>query len=170
MKASNASAPSGSLASSAVSVDASPDPRVDDPVPAAIHAVIDLFATQLAKISFPDIDAAALRRQADELRSEVAAATHARAALDAALATCAARSTALADTARRAVAYAQIYSAAHPERRDLAAALAALSGPAPLAAEPAAAPAKRRGRPPRRTAELFDAAASPDLHAAAEPA
>src|SRR3954470_13574770 len=119
MKASNASAPSGSLA------DASPDPRADDPVPAAIHAVIDLFATQLAKISFPDIDAAALRRQADELRSEVAAATHARAALDAALATCAARSTALADTARRAVAYAQIYSAAHPERRDLATALAA---------------------------------------------
>ena len=168
MKASNASAASGSLASSP-SVDAGLDPGVDDPVPAAVHAVIDVFATQLAKISFPDIDAAALRRQADELRAEAAAVARARAALDAALASCATRSTALADTARRAVAYAQIYSAAHPERRDLATALAALSGPPPLAAEPAA-PAKRRGRPPRRSAELFDAAAEPDALAAADPA
>lgn len=142
---------------------------VDDPVPAAVHAVIDLFATQLAKISFPEIDAAALRRQADELRAEVTAVARARAALDAALASHAARETALADTARRAVAYAQIYSAAHPERRDLAAAIAALSEPTPITAG-ATVQGKRRGRPPRRSAELFDATASAPALADAEPA
>jgi len=133
---------------------------VDDPVPVAVHAVIDLFATQLAKISFPDVDAGALRRQADELRAEAAAVARARAALDVALASHAARAAALGDTARRAVAYAQIYSTAHPERRDLAAAIAALSEPAP-ATTAASVPGKRRGRPPRRSAELFDVSASP---------
>jgi hypothetical protein len=157
MKASNAAATSASLAPSAT--DARSDSLVDDPVPAAIHAVIDLFATQLAKIAFPEIDAATLRRQADELRAEAAAVTRARAALDAALASCGARATALADTARRAVAYAQIYSAAHPERRDLATAIAALSEPAPVTAD-VAVQGKRRGRPPRRSAELFDVPAS----------
>jgi hypothetical protein len=161
MKASNAAA-SASAPAALSTIEPPAEPPADDPVPAAVHAVIDLFATQLAKVAFPDIDAAALRRQADELRASAATVTRARSALDAALASCAACANGLGDTAKRAVAYAQIYSAAHPERRDLAAAIAALSEPAPAASGPVVQ-AKRRGRPPRRSAELFDAAAAPAL-------
>lgn len=134
---------------------------VEDAVPASVQAVIELFASQLAKVSFPDIDASTLKRQADELRSEARAVARAREQLDALLASFAARTSALTDTASRAVAYARIYSEAHPERSALTTALAALSSPAAAAAAPGlTANGKRRGRPPKRSAELFDAASS----------
>ncbi|HET9626219.1 MAG TPA: hypothetical protein VFP84_32880, partial [Kofleriaceae bacterium] len=121
---------------------------VDDPVPANVHAVIDLFADQLAKVAFPEIDAASLRRQADELRGEAKAVARARDQLEAATASFTTRMTALHETAARAVAYARIYSDAHPDRTALAHALAALSA-APVAPAPAApgltANGKRRG-------------------------
>ncbi len=132
----------------------------DDPVPREIHAVIELFATQLAKVAFPEIDAGSLRRQADELRAEAKTVAKAREALDAALATFAGRMAALTDTATRAVAYARIYSEAHPDRPALATAIAALSEPAPPAQVNLTANGMRRGRPPRRSAELFDATAA----------
>jgi len=135
-------------------------PSIEDPVPAEVHAVIELFANQLAKVSFPDIDAGALRRQADELRTEAKAVARAREALDAALAMLDTRRATLTETAKRAVAYARIYSEAHPDRHALAAAIAELSGPRPAAAASLTASGKRRGRPPKRGAELFDAAAS----------
>jgi ABC-type transporter Mla subunit MlaD len=131
----------------------------EDPVPVGVHAVIELFTGPLAKVAFPDVDAATLRRQADEVRGEARAVGRAREALEAALAALAARQAALAGTAARAVAYARIYSDAHPERAALAAAIAELTSvaaprePAPVAGPPA----KRRGRPPKRSAELFDA-------------
>jgi len=136
-------------------------PAVEDPVPVEVHAVIELFASQLAKVSFPDIDAGALRRQADELRTEAKAVARAREALEAALASYAKRKAMLGETATRAVAYARIYSEAHPDRLDLVTALTTLSEP--RTAAPAAAPVtgKRRGRPPRRSAELFDPSAQP---------
>jgi len=131
----------------------------EDPVPAAVLAVIELFANQLAKVTFPEIDAGSLRRQADELRTEAKAVARAREALDAALASLASRRAALDETAGRAVAYARIYSEAHPDRVALASAIAALSEPRPQVAVGLTANGKRRGRPPRRSAELFDAAA-----------
>jgi len=136
-------------------------PAVEDPVPVEVHAVIELFASQLAKVSFPDIDAGALRRQADELRTEAKAVARAREALEAALASCARRKAMLGETATRAIAYARIYSEAHPDRLDLATALTTLSEPRTAAAPAVTATGKRRGRPPRRSAELFDAAAQP---------
>lgn len=145
----------------ASSLPSAPSPSSDDPVPVEVHAVIELYANQLAKVAFPEIDASSLRRQADELRTEAKAVARAREALDAALAAFAARQATLTDTAARAVAYARIYSEAHPDRHALAAAIAALSEPRPVAP---AATGKRRGRPPKRSAELFDAppaAASP---------
>jgi hypothetical protein len=129
-----------------------------DPVPADVRAVIELFSTQLAKVAFPDVDAASLRREADELRAEVSNVARARAALDAAEAVRTRREAALAATAARAMAYARIYSDAHPERQPLASALANLERAAPIEVKP---PGKRRGRPPRRSAELFDAAIVP---------
>ena len=137
----------------------------EDPVPAEVRAVIDLFATQLAKVAFPDLDAASLRREVEELRADAKQVARARDVLEAAQAACDKRRAGLAATAARAVAYARIYSEAHPERQPLAAALAGLENP-PL---PTVAP-KRRGRPPRRSADLFDAAALPPALAHAEPA
>jgi hypothetical protein len=148
------------------SIVASPSPpsatsatSTEDPVPAAVLAVIDLFANQLAKVTFPEIDAASLRRQADELRTEAKAVARAREALEAALGSLASRMAALDETAGRAVAYARIYSEAHPDRLALATAIAALSEPRPPVVAGLTANGKRRGRPPRRSAELFDAAA-----------
>jgi hypothetical protein len=132
----------------------------DDPVPSEVSGVIELFATQLSKVAFPEIDAASLRRAADELRAEARTVARAREALDAALASFAARRVALGETAARAIAYAQIYSQAHPDRTALATAIAALSETRPVAVAAAAAvgaaTGKRRGRPPRRGAELFE--------------
>jgi hypothetical protein len=136
-------------------------PALEDPVPAEVHAVIDLYANQLAKVAFPEIDAGSLRRQADELRTEAKAVARAREALDAARETFATRMAALTETVARAVAYARIYSEAHPERQALAAAIAALSEPAAPAAASSTPSGKRRGRPPKRSAELFDAAGPP---------
>lgn len=134
----------------------------DDPVPGEVSGVIELFATQLSKVAFPEIDAASLRRAADELRTEARAVARAREALDAALASFAARRVALGEIAARAIAYARIYSQAHPDRTALATAIAALSEtkPVAVAAAAGAATGKRRGRPPRRSAELFDPAES----------
>jgi hypothetical protein len=130
-----------------------PEVTVEDPVRAEHRAVIELFGTQLAKVAFPDVDAALLRRQADEVRSEAIAVARARDALEAAHQKLADRSATLGDTVARGLAYARIYADAHPDRHALATAIAELAAPAPTT--PAAAPAKRRGRPPRQSAELF---------------
>ncbi|MCW5808964.1 MAG: hypothetical protein KIT31_41815, partial [Deltaproteobacteria bacterium] len=61
--------------------------------------------------------------------------------------------------AARAVAYARIYSDAHPEREPLAAAIMSLAKPASV--EEPRPLVRRRGRPPKRSAELFDTAGSP---------
>ncbi|HEX8113701.1 MAG TPA: hypothetical protein VF516_38480, partial [Kofleriaceae bacterium] len=50
----------------------------DDPVPSEVSGAIELFATQLSKVSFPEVDAASLRRAADELRAEARAVARAR--------------------------------------------------------------------------------------------
>src|SRR5690348_2726730 len=91
------------------------DAAQPDPISSEIRAVIELFATHLAKVAFPDVDVASLRREAEELRTEAEQVARARAALDAAIASYDRRQAALAETASRAVAYARIYSDAHPE-------------------------------------------------------
>jgi ABC-type transporter Mla subunit MlaD len=130
----------------------------NDPVPVDIRAVIDLFTTHLAKVSFPDVDAASLRKYADELRAAAKNVAAARDALATALAATEDRLATLSDAASRAVRYARIYGEAHPDRHAIVEALGNLT--------PAATPAqastggKRRGRPPKKrdSAELFDAA------------
>ena len=132
-----------------------------DPVPAELRAVIELFSNELAKIAFPDVDAASLKRQAEELRTEAKAVVRAREALEVAAAALATHVAALTQTATRAIAYARIYAEAHPERTALATALAALETSwSPQPSE--VAPGKRRGRPRRQSADLFAAPAEPD--------
>ena len=139
-------------------------PAIDDPVPAEVRAVIDLFANQLAKVAFPDIDAGALRRQADELRTQAKTVAHARETLDAALEAFVTRLSALTATATRAVAYARIYSVAHPDQAGLATALAALSEVVQPATTTATSSGKRRSRAQRRAAELPDASRETPQH------
>lgn len=119
-------------------------------IPDDIRAVIDLFEKQLGKVAFPDIDAAALRRQADELSADAAKVAQARAALEAALLASEARLSALRETARRATAYARVYSEAHPEKAALAEAISAIDTP-----KVPQSPVKKRGRPRKENIELF---------------
>ncbi|MEJ7598330.1 MAG: hypothetical protein WKG01_10505 [Kofleriaceae bacterium] len=128
-----------------------------DPVPADVRAVIDLFTTHLAKVTFPDVDASSLRKHADELRAEAKTVASAREALATAIATTEARLATLSAAATRAIAYARIYGEAHPDRQPIIDALAVLERPA--SHEPTTS-GKRRGRPPkqRENPELFDAA------------
>ncbi len=127
-----------------------------DAVPPEARAVLELFTTELAKVGFPDVDAATLKRQADELRAEAKAVARAQQALDEMSATLAAHAAALAQTAARALAYARIYADAHPDRTGLVTALGALDA---ATVRPPATGAihlpKRRGRPRRQSAELF---------------
>ncbi|CAN5647886.1 hypothetical protein BH11MYX1_BH11MYX1_57470 [soil metagenome] len=130
--------------------------REEDPVPAEARSAIELFASQLAKVSFPDADEVSLRRDVEGLCAEAKLVTRAREALEAAVASLEMRRRALKSSAARAIAYAKIYSEAHPDRVALASALAELANsPAP------SPPAKRRGRPPRRSADLFDTTTLP---------
>ncbi len=127
-----------------------------DPVPADIRAIIDLFVTHLSKVAFPDVDAASLRKQADDLRAEAKTVARARDVLAAAIAATDARLAVLTESATRAIAYARIYGEAQPERQPILAALAMLERPT---ARASTTTTKRRGRPPKQrdTAELFDA-------------
>jgi len=124
-------------------------------LPVDVRAVIDLFATHLAKVAFPDVDAASLRKQADELRAEHVNVERARDALAAAVAVSEARLAKLTESCARAIAYARIYSEANPQRQPIADAIAALTETQEALPTKTG---KRRGRPPRQTAELFDTA------------
>ncbi len=130
-----------------------------DPLPTDVRAVVELFSTQLARVSFPDVDAAKFRQQEEALRTEATMVARAREALVAAEAAFARRLEELVDTTTRALAYARIYADADRSRGSLAAAIAAIASPSPRG-EPSIAP-KRRGRPPKRSAELFDVATAP---------
>jgi hypothetical protein len=121
-------------------------------IPDDVRVVIELFEKQLAKVSFPEVDASVLRRQAEELQAEATKVDKARAALEAALAANDSKLATLRDTAKRAIAYARIYSESHPDRAGLATALAELTAPSSNAA---VLSAKRRGRPRKQEVQLF---------------
>lgn len=130
-----------------------PSPTNEDIVPPELAAVIDLFARELAGVSFPDVGSAELERLAEAVREQGGALDAARLALAAAEELLAERTAALAAASARGLAYARIYAEAHPERSDLGAALTRLARPAPTRE---VEPKKRRGRPPKvRGEDLF---------------
>jgi hypothetical protein len=129
---------------------------IDDVVPSELRAVVDLFQRDLATVTFPDVDAAALQREIDAVRTRTAELERAREALAVAEAALSQRTAALAQLAARGLAYARIYAEADPDREPLARKIAALT--APVAAAPTDAPPRRRGRPPKspeKRAELL---------------
>jgi hypothetical protein len=121
----------------------------DDPVPPEMRAVIDLFLGELSRVSFPDVDAAALQREVEVLRVRATEVIRAREALAVAESALAQRTAVLGELAARGLAYARIYAAAHPERPKLAQTLATLGADEPPAPT-SPTPARRRGRPPRQ--------------------
>jgi len=133
-----------------------------DPVPVDVRAVIDLFTTHLAKVTFPDVDAASLRKLAEDLRAEAKSVARAREALAAAIVASDARLATLTDATSRAIAYARIYGEAQPERQAILDALVTLERPSTSTITVK----KRRGRPPRvrDNAELFDSTPSTETH------
>jgi len=117
-----------------------------DPVPGELRAVLELFATDLRDVAFPGVDAAVLRRHADEVRGRARDVDRARAVLEAALAALDERTRALEAVAGRGLAYARIFAADQPA---LAERLASLGATPPAPAREAPAPtAPRRGRRP----------------------
>lgn len=123
--------------------------RVDleaDLIPPELRVIVELFASELAKVTFPDVDAAALQREVDAVRVRATEVQRARAAVADAEAALAQRMEVLAQLGTRGLAYARIYADAHPDRDALARKLAAIASPAVRAVP---APPPRRGRPPK---------------------
>ena len=127
-----------------------PTPHADldsDTIAPELRVVVELFTRELASVTFPDVDAAALQREVDVVRARAAEVQRARDALAVAESALAQRTAALAQLAARGLAYARIYAEAHPEREPLARTIAALAVPA--AAPSVEPPPRRRGRPPK---------------------
>lgn len=135
-----ASVASASPAAAAAVLGAGPDP-----VPAEQRAIIELFTTELAGVSFPDVDGAILRRQLEELQSQHQEVEKARAALEAAAEGLERRTAELQQLTSRGLAYARIYADAHAEQGGLLAKLARIESREPADAS-AAVVAPRRGR------------------------
>lgn len=138
----------------------------DDPVPAELRAVLELFAAELRGVSFPGVDAARLGQHAEEVRARARDVERAQAALDAALGALGERTSALSALAGRALAYARVYAA---DNAELAARLADLEGgdrPAPAQVR---APLQRRRRKAERPElPLGDVGPAPPDEAAAD--
>ncbi|HVK73237.1 MAG TPA: hypothetical protein VM734_07935 [Kofleriaceae bacterium] len=123
-----------------------------DPVPAELRVVVELFTGELAKVSFPDVDAAVLQREVEVLSTRAREVARARDALALAESALAQRTAALAQLAARGLAYARIYAEAHPDQVELARKLdATVAAAAQRTVGSLATPVapRRRGRPPR---------------------
>lgn len=142
-----------SPAAPAAAAAASTEPLLDG-LPEESRAVVELYSGALASISFPDVDAAVLRRQAEAVAAERRAVEVARAALEAASQGLQRRVEEMKSLASRGLAYARIYAAAHPEHTELAAGLSSIDSrersgkSAPKRDD--GSQAARRGRPPKQ--------------------
>lgn len=142
-----------------------------------LQSLIDLFASELAQVKFPDVDLAVLNEAAAKVREKAEAVARAEAALDVARAALADSQEALLAKGHRALAYARVYA---EEDEALSAKLEAVGLPRPprrlvraeLHAEVTplveSAP-RRRGRPPKAkpSAPLFseESPAEPEVAA-----
>lgn len=123
------------------------EPGTDDPP--ELSAAVQLFDRELATVSFPDVDAASLRKAAQALQARRLDVERATEALRIARAIFAEQAEGLRLLARRGLAYARIYADAHPELGALHAALAQLETRGEPAADSGAAPRRGRRRAPR---------------------
>lgn len=162
------------------------DSNENDSISPALRALLELFATDLSEVRFPDVDTAVLGEAATLVREQAEAVARAQAALDAARQALHESQEALLQKGQRALAYARVFA---EDDAALSEKLEAIHLPRPtrkggkvdgaaVATEPAAtatgseenAP-RRRGRPPKARpavgATLFTEGASPEAIAAA---
>ena len=146
------------------------DVTENDPISPALHSLLDLFASDLKQVKFPDMDASVLQDAATRVRERAEALAKAQAAMEAARLALHESQEALLQRGQRALAYVRVFAEENPE---LSAKLDGISLPraarksartdgAPveaqqLSANDESAP-KRRGRPPKARA-----AAAPSL-------
>ena len=137
------------------------DVTENDPISPALHSLLDLFASDLKQVKFPDMDAAVLQEAAVRVRERAEALARAQAAMEAARLALHESQEALLQRGQRALAYVRVFA---EENAELSARLDGISLPraarksaradgAPaeaqqLAANDESAP-KRRGRPPK---------------------
>lgn len=160
------------------------DSNENDPISPALRALLELFATELAEVRFPDVDGEVLEDAAAGVREKAEAVARAQAALEAARQALHESQDVLLQKGQRALAYARVFS---EDNAELSAKLEGISLPRAtrkgarvegVVAEPVtAAPGseehapKRRGRPPKARpvagASLFADGATPEALAAA---
>ncbi len=156
------------------------DSNENDPISPALRALLELFATELAEVRFPDMNGDVLDAAAEQVREKAEALARAQAALEAARQALQESQEALLQKGQRALAYARVFSEENPE---LSARLDGIQLPRPARkgarADDAASAAqgneenapRRRGRPPKARAaagaSLFADGATPEALAAA---
>ena len=160
------------------------DSNENDPISPALRALLELFATELTEVRFPDVDGEVLDDAAAAVREKAELVAKAQAALDAARLALHESQDVLLQKGQRALAYARVFS---EDNAELSAKLEGINLPRATrksgartegaAAEPVTATPgndenapKRRGRPPKARpaagASLFADGASPEALAA----
>jgi hypothetical protein len=140
---------------------------MSDPVNPAIRSVIELFASDLAAVKFPDMDAAVLTSSAESVVQRTDELSRAEAALDKARLDLTDAQEALLLKSHRALNYAKVFAEddtalaakleaialprapRRPAARDAEPLLTATEAPAEKPSDAPRPPAKRRGRPPK---------------------
>ncbi|MBN9681746.1 MULTISPECIES: hypothetical protein [unclassified Corallococcus] len=146
----------------------------NDSISPALRALLELFATDLADVKFPDVDTAVLGESAAHVREKAELVARAQAALDMARQALNESQESLLQKGQRALSYAKVFA---EDDAELGAKLEAIHLPRPVRkggqaqVEPVgAAPGnddnapRRRGRPPklRPVANLFTDGNGPD--------
>jgi len=127
-------------------------PSAPSALPPFARDVLELYATALAEVRFPDVDLGTLESCADALREAQEEVERLDAELQAAQERVQERTSALLARADRALSYARIYA---EDNADLSARIGAIGGSAP-GDEAASVGARKRGRP-RKVAPVPEA-------------
>ncbi|RKH23492.1 hypothetical protein D7Y13_28080 [Corallococcus praedator] len=137
------------------------DSPENDSISPALRGLLELFATDLADVKFPDVDTEVLGEAAVQVRQKAEAVARAQAALDAARQALNESQESLLQKGQRALAYAKVFA---EDDAELGAKLEAIhlprptrkaSGPSQVAEPVNATPGseenapRRRGRPPK---------------------
>jgi hypothetical protein len=128
---------------------------MNDPIPAAVQEVLELFAKELSALRFGDLEPGVLQAAAEEVRAVATEVARVEGELDTARAKLAERQDMLLQKTQRALAYARVYAEDQPQ---LAARLESMSVPRnvrrtgktetmKLEIEEVTSESRRRGRP-----------------------
>jgi hypothetical protein len=125
----------------------------DESIPEGMNRLLDLFATDLAKVRFGDLDASALDAAASAVRAAARDLAEAEALADGARASLEAAREALVHKGQRALAHARIFAEGSPELAARLDGITLVGGrrgePKLITPDQAEAAPRRRGRPPK---------------------